>query len=303
MRVLIADDDAVHLRQMEALLGKMGYEVLKASDGVQALKALEGPEPIPLVVADWMMPQMDGLQLCREIRKRYQDRFIHIVLLTMRDRPDDVVAGLEAGADDYLVKPVNHGELSARIRAAQRIIDLQGKLLEAHERLRVLATHDELTGLLNRRAILDSLARELDRSERQGQPMAALLIDLDYFKRVNDTHGHLVGDDVLREAAHRIAATVRSYDTVGRYGGEEFLVVTSNLDSGGALELAERVRSQFKKDPIVAGGKSLPATLSVGVASLPGGQKAAMNKVLAQADDCLYKAKRSGRDLCVLGPL
>jgi two-component system cell cycle response regulator len=198
---------------------------------------------------------------------------------------------------------VNHGELSARLRAAQRLIELQGKLLEAHERLRVLATHDELTGLLNRRAILDSLARELDRSERQGQPIAALLIDLDYFKRVNDTHGHLVGDDVLREAAHRIAAAVRSYDTVGRYGGEEFLVVTSNLDGGGALELAERVRTQFKKDPIAAGGKSLPVTLSVGVATLSGGQKTEINKLLALADDCLYKAKRSGRDLTVMETL
>jgi diguanylate cyclase (GGDEF)-like protein len=303
MRVLIADDDAVHLRQMESLLAKMGYEVLKAADGAQALKALEGSDPIPLVVADWMMPQMDGLQLCREIRKRYADRFIHVILLTMRDRSDDVVAGLEAGADDYLVKPVNHGELSARLRAAQRLIELQGKLLEAHERLRVLATHDELTGILNRRAILDTMAREIDRSERQGQPMAALLIDLDYFKRVNDTHGHLAGDDVLREAAHRIAATVRSYDTVGRYGGEEFLVVTSNLDSGGALELAERVRTQFKKDPITTGGKSLPVTLSVGVATLGGGQKAEINKLLALADDCLYKAKRSGRDLTVMEAL
>jgi diguanylate cyclase (GGDEF)-like protein len=167
----------------------------------------------------------------------------------------------------------------------------------------VLATHDELTGLLNRRAILDALSREAERSERQGQPLATLLIDLDYFKRVNDTHGHLAGDDVLREAAHRISATVRSYDAVGRYGGEEFLVVASNLDHAGALELAERVRTQFKKAPISAGGASLPVTLSVGVAALPGGLKAPTHKVLALADDCLYKAKRSGRDLTVMETL
>jgi len=303
MRILIADDDPVHLRQMESLLAKMGYEVLKAADGAQALRAFEAPDPPPLAIVDWMMPELDGLQVCREIRKRYQDRFTHVILLTMRDRPDDVVAGLEAGADDYLIKPVNHGELSARIRAAQRIIELQGKLLAAHERLRVLATHDELTGLLNRRAILDTLSRELDRSERQGHPLAALLLDLDYFKRVNDTHGHLAGDDVLREAAHRITATVRSYDVVGRYGGEEFLVVASNLDSAGALELAERVRCEFKKDPMAVGEASLPVTLSIGVASLPGGQKTPINKVLALADDCLYKAKRSGRDLSVLESL
>jgi diguanylate cyclase (GGDEF)-like protein len=301
MRVLIADDDPLHTRLLEGLLVSGGYGVLKAVNGVEALKTLEGSEPIQLVIADWMMPEMDGIQLCREIRKRFNEPYVYIILLTARDQRDDIVEGLDAGADDYLIKPVHHSELNARIRAAQRIIDLQDRLLAAQERLRIQAMYDALTGLWNRRAIFEALARELDRARRQQSPLAVVMIDLDHFKRINDTYGHLAGDDVLREAAQRLRETVRSYDFVGRYGGEEFLIVAPGSESSRAMDLAERIRRLFADNPIRLSTAAIPVTLSLGVVCLQDGQAAEISKVLSAADDALYSAKGGGRNNSVLG--
>ena len=301
MRVLIADDDPVHTRVLEGLLAAAGYGVLKAVNGVEALKTLEGSDPIQLVIADWMMPEMDGIQLCREIRKRFNEPYVYIILLTARDQRDDIVEGLDAGADDYLIKPVHHSELNARIRAAERIIGLQDRLLAAQEHLRIQAMYDALSGLWNRRAIFEALARELDRSRRQQSPLAVIMIDLDHFKRINDTYGHLVGDDVLREAAQRLRETVRSYDFVGRYGGEEFLIVAPGSESSRAMDLAERIRRLFAENPIRLSTAAIPVTLSLGVVCLQDGQAAEINKVLSAADHALYSAKSGGRNNSVLG--
>jgi len=301
MKVLVVEDDPIHKRMLEKLLTQWGYQVQAVGNGAEAVKALVRDGSIQLVIADWMMPEMDGLDLCREIRKRGSQPYIYFILLTAKDQHDDVVEGLDAGADDYVIKPVHHSELNARIRAAKRIIDLQNQLLEAQERLRVQATHDALTGIWNRRAIFEALERELDRAERQEIPLAVALIDLDNFKQVNDTHGHLVGDEVLRETAQRIRGAVRSYDAVGRYGGEEFLVVAPECDARRARDLAERIRQLLLESPIPTSGPDVPVTLSLGVVHLEKGTKAGINRVLSAADKALYQAKSGGRNQTIMG--
>jgi two-component system cell cycle response regulator len=301
MKVLVVEDDPVHKLMLERLLLGWGYKIQAVTNGAEAIRVLVEDDSIQLVIADWMMPEMDGLDLCREIRKRGSQPYIYFILLTAKDQHDDVVEGLDAGADDYVIKPVHHSELNARIRAAKRIIDLQNQLLQAQERLRVQATHDALTGIWNRRAIFEALARELDRAARQEIPVAIVLIDLDHFKLVNDTHGHLVGDEVLRETAQRIRSMVRSYDAVGRYGGEEFLVVAPECDARRAMDLAERIRLSLLQGPIQTSGPAIPVTLSLGVVHLEKGSQMEINKVLSAADQALYKAKSGGRDQSVMG--
>ena len=301
MKVLVVEDDPIHKRMLEKLLAGWGYQVHAVGNGAEAVQVLVKDGSIQLVIADWMMPEMDGLDLCREIRKRGSQPYIYFILLTAKDQHDDVVEGLDAGADDYVIKPVHHSELNARIRAAKRIIDLQNQLLEAQERLHVQATHDALTGIWNRRAIFEALERELDRAERQEIPLAVALIDLDHFKQVNDTHGHLVGDEVLRETAQRIRGAVRSYDAVGRYGGEEFLVVAPECDAQRARDLAERIRQLLLESPIPTSGPDISVTLSLGVVHLEKGRQASINRVLSAADEALYKAKSGGRNQTVMG--
>jgi len=301
MKVLVVEDDPVHKRMLEKLLAQWGYQVHAVVNGSEAVRVLVEDDSIQLVIADWMMPEMDGLELCREIRKRGSQPYIYFILLTAKDQHDDVVEGLDAGADDYVIKPVHHSELNARIRAAKRIIDLQNQLLDAQERLHIQATHDALTGIWNRRAIFEALERELDRAERQEIPLAVALIDLDHFKRVNDTHGHLVGDEVLRETAQRIRGAVRSYDAVGRYGGEEFLVVAPECDAQRARDLSERIRQLLLEEPIQTSGPAVPVTLSLGVVHLEKGRRVEVKKVLSAADQALYQAKSGGRNQVVMG--
>jgi diguanylate cyclase (GGDEF)-like protein len=284
-----------------SLLERWGYSVRTAHDGVAALAVLEEKTGIQLAIVDWMMPRLDGIELCREIRRRFNEPYLYVVLLTSRDQRDDIVTGFDAGADDYLIKPVHHSELSARLRAAKRILDLQEKLLAAQETLRVQAMHDALTGIWNRGAIFDALNRELDRARRQQGTLAVIMVDLDHFKQVNDQHGHLVGDQVLREAAQRIKAAVRTYDGVGRYGGEEFLLVAPGFDAAQAMEFAERLRKRFAENPVVTSDSTLPVTMSLGVVAIRGDQALPAEKILAAADDALYRAKSEGRNRAVLG--
>jgi two-component system, cell cycle response regulator len=301
MRVLVVEDDPVHRRLIEHLLERWGYAVLTAADGAAAWRRLESEPAIPLVIADWEMPEMDGLALCRAIRGKFAEPYVYVILLTARDERDDMLQGFEAGADDYLTKPVHPSELNARVRAAQRILDLQQKLLEAQERLRVQAMHDALTGIYNRGAVFDALSQELERARRQQSSLAAIMIDLDHFKQVNDRHGHLVGDQVLRETAQRIRGLVRSYDTVGRYGGEEFLVVAPGFAGAPAMDLAERLRLAFAGNPIQTSGPTVPQTLSLGVVAVEPGRSVEITELLAAADDALYRAKAGGRNLAVAG--
>ena len=301
MRVLVADDDAVTRRLLEVLLKSWGYEVLSVENGTLALNALLDPEPPQLAILDWMMPEIDGIDVCRLVRQQTSEPYVYIFLLTARDDKNDITRGLDAGADDYLTKPFSHQELQARLRAAIRVLELQAALIEAREKLRVEATHDGLTGLWNRPAILDALGRELARAKRIGTATTVVMADLDHFKHINDTFGHQAGDAVLREAARRLLAAARRYDTVGRYGGEEFLLVAPGCEDDAARGLAEKLRSRIADTPVDLGEQRVPVTISLGVASVSAGHLDSA-AVIRAADLALYSAKAGGRNRAEFAP-
>jgi diguanylate cyclase (GGDEF)-like protein len=267
-----------------------------ARDGNEAWKALEVADGPRLAILDWMMPGLNGVDVCRAVRAADREPYVYILLLTARTDSQDLVEGMEAGADDYLTKPFQAHELRVRLRAGRRVLELQEQLLAAREALRDQATHDGLTGLLNRCSILEILGKELSRAVRASQPLSLLMVDLDRFKQVNDTHGHLAGDAVLREAAGRMQSTVRNYDSVGRYGGEEFLIVLPGCDGARARSQAERIREAVAAPQLSAGSLKLTVTCSIGVASrlLPAEEDA--DALLREADLALYQAKDGGRN-------
>jgi diguanylate cyclase (GGDEF)-like protein len=303
MRILVADDNLAFRQQLAGDLGRWGYEVLVAEDGLTAWRLLQEADAPTLALLDWMMPGMDGARVCEEVRRRPGGRYRYLILLTARADKSDVIRGLEAGADDYLVKPLDPHELRARLRAGRRILELQEQLLAAQESLRHQATHDGLTGLLNRAAILEALGRELARAGREGRPVGVLLADVDHFKAINDTFGHPAGDAVLREVGRRLGASLRPYDALGRYGGEEFLAVLPDCDAESLARLAERLRQCVGEAPVSLLGEFVPVTLSLGGAAGTHGAEA----LLRAADVAMYRAKRAGRNCVELdgtaGPL
>ena len=300
MKILIADDDDVLLHILQATLTKWGYEVTASRNGLDAWEILHGDDAPRLAILDWIMPGMDGIEICRRIRSRPSEPYIYIVLLTAKVRKEDAVAGLDAGADDYLSKPFDPAELQARLRAGRRILDLQEALLAAREKLQYQATHDSLTGLLNRAATLDALRHELERADRQNFVLSMVLADIDHFKQVNDTYGHAIGDAVLCEAAHRMRSTVRAYDTVGRYGGEEFLFIMPGCDGTDAVGRADRIRLGITERPIELSSATISFTLSMGVVVRESGAPGGLDALIQDADAALYQAKILGRDRVVL---
>lgn len=294
MRILIAEDDPISRRLLEVTLGKWGYEVVSCPDGESAWDTLQQPDAPSLAILDWMMPGMDGLQVCREVRQMMIEPYTYMLLLTAKSQKDDIIAGLEAGADDYLTKPFDASELRMRLRAGRRILDLQTELIFAREELRRQATHDSLTRLLNRAAVCGMLQGELRRAEREQLPLSIILADIDFFKRINDTYGHLAGDAVLREMSQCMKSVVRPYDGIGRYGGEEFLLVLPGCDNEGAVALAERLRECIELNPFALAEGMIPITLSLGVASNDIMQD--MEGLIGAADAALYRAKNSGRN-------
>jgi two-component system cell cycle response regulator len=298
MKVLIADDDAMSRRLLEKTLGREGYEVTAVGNGLAALQELSLPDGPRLALLDWMMPEMDGLGVCMEVRKQVERPYAHLILLTSRGSKQDVVAGLEAGAADYLTKPWDPAELMARLRVGQRILQLEDRLVEARETMRFKATHDALTSLFNRGVTMDLLARELTRTHRENGSTVVILSDLDHFKHINDKFGHLVGDEVLQEIARRLLASVRSYDFVGRYGGEEFLIILNNCDSAHAVGRAEEIRNKIASHPVQTRSGPLAITMSFGVLATQDWDLELAEQVLAEADAALYQAKMAGRN-CV----
>jgi two-component system, cell cycle response regulator len=301
MKILIADDEAVSLRMLEKTLERAGYEVTAVSDGRDAADELCRPDGPRLALLDWVMPQLDGPAVCRTVRRIRSQRHVYLVLLTSKSSKEDIIEGLESGADDYLIKPFDPGELKARLHTGMRILELEDNLLEAREDMHYKATHDSLTSLLNRGTILELLAGELNRKQRNKNSVCIVFGDLDHFKMVNDTYGHIVGDEVLREVARRILGSVRSYDFVGRYGGEEFLVVLNNCAAEMALGRAEEIRKAIGRSPIGTTQGPVPVTLSVGVSVSRPSDTLPLEEILCEVDGALYAAKSAGRDCCRLG--
>jgi two-component system cell cycle response regulator len=297
LKVLIAEDDRVTRRMLEVMLCEWGYEVSFACDGIGAWQKLQEPDAPRLALLDWVMPGMDGLEVCRQIRKDAGRPYTYILLVTSKGDRQHLLEGLAAGADDYLPKPFDVNELRARLEVGRRIVDLQNQLIAAREALREQATHDGLTGLWNRAAICDLLERELSRCYRGGGPVGVLLADLDHFKQINDSCGHLAGDAVLRQAALRMQAALRPYDSIGRYGGEEFLIVLPECDTHGAIHAGERVRLQLQENPLVLLDKHLSITVSVGAISTSSTSGQSVEAILRAVDAALYRAKNGGRNV------
>ena len=296
MRILVVDDDPLTLHMVVYRLRQWGHEVVSCTDGESAWKILEGGLVPNVAILDWMMPGINGPDLCQKIRSRKDCPYVYIVLLTGRNNPEDLIAGLDAGADDYLTKPFHLGELEARLRAGKRIVDLQNELISARETLRIQAMQDPLTQILNHGAILDSLLNEINRAQREHQPLSLILADLDGFKKVNDSYGHVAGDQVLIEVARRMRNCLRSYDAIGRYGGEEFLVVLPNSDESQALLLAERIRLAVSSEPFRFHHVDLSVTVSQGVATWNDPDSIPIERLIQAADRALYVVKNGGRN-------
>jgi diguanylate cyclase (GGDEF)-like protein len=296
MKILIADDEPVARRLLERTLQQLGHQVTVVSNGADALTRLLAPDGPRMAILDWMMPGTDGLGVCRAVRQR-PTPYVYVILLTARDRPEDIVEGLEAGADDFLSKPFDAGQLRARLRSGERVLTLEANLLEAQAALKHQATHDRLTGLWNRGMVVDHLERTLSQAEREGKLVSAAMGDLDFFKAVNDHHGHGTGDAVLVEVARRMRAVLRKYDALGRYGGEEFLLVVGG-DEALARKLAERVRVAVGSEPVADGALRIPVTVSFGVACTAATGFDA-DRLIDAADRALYRAKETGRNRVV----
>ena len=300
MKVLIAEDDSISRRMLETFLVKWGYGVLVAQEGEEAWGILQDNDAPRLAVLDWMMPGRDGIDICRGLRQRKGRPYIYILLLTARGQKEDIVEGLEAGADDYVTKPFDPYELRARLRAGQRIVELQEQLLQAREALRDQASRDALTGLWNHGTILAILRKEVARASRTQSPFAVAMADVDQFKSINDTYGHQAGDAVLREASRRLRGAMRTYDSLGRYGGDEFLAVVPGCDPEGVARFAESFRARIDRKSVETPEGMIPITLSLGVVALENLCNVKAETLVRVADAALYHAKTAGRNRVAL---
>jgi len=300
MRLLIAEDDLASRIMLEGLARSWGYDVIAVEDGEAAWQVLQEDDPPRLLLLDWMMPRLDGLSLCFRLREQDSHDPPFVILLSARSEIDDIVRGLEAGANEYISKPISNAELHARLHVGKRMLDLQTELKQVHEKLAYQAYHDALTGLLNRGAVIEELDQEVARVARQSQSVCIGMCDIDHFKKVNDTHGHQAGDAVLQEVAQRMGLTLRPYDKVGRYGGEEFLFVLS-VDPELAHIPLERLRRAIADTPFVHNDISLSITVSCGaVIFTPAEDGRGSEALIAAADSALYQAKEAGRNRTVV---
>ncbi|MEO8767075.1 MAG: diguanylate cyclase [Nitrosospira sp.] len=291
MKILMAEDDTTSRLLFGATLRKLGYSVTAVENGKKAWEAWKQEEH-SLLISDWMMPDIDGLQLCRMIRSEPGLQYTYIMLLTSLDSKGSYLEGMDAGADDFITKPFDEDQLAARLRVAERILAL-------HKKLHIQATHDDLTGVWNRAAIMDFLKTELERAARQNTSIGVIMADIDYFKQVNDTYGHLAGDTILQEAVRRMHFALRPYDRIGRYGGEEFLITAPGCTMSDVMTVAERIRSSISAEPFNGQLERIPMTVSLGVTisnQSGGGGGGDVGTLIAAADEALYRAKKAGRN-------
>lgn len=298
MNVLIAEDDIISCRALEKNLQDWGYEVLVTKNGEEAWEIIRNGG-IRLAILDWSMPKMNGLELCHKIRNEYQpkeEKYIYIILLTGRDLEKDIITGLSAGADDYITKPFSYMELKVRIQNGERIIALQDLQLQ-------IANTDSLTQLWNRKKILELLEEELNRNFRDNKPVGVIMLDIDNFKTINDTYGHLIGDKIIIEVASRLQKQVRSYDKIGRYGGDELLLVLPGLSRQDAKNIAERLRKSICAKKIQTDAGAIDTTVSLGVSIFDKASRPSTKKIIEESDHALYMAKERGRNSSVVsGP-
>ncbi len=302
MKFLIVEDEAVSRLVLQRILQNQGYEVLVAKDGQEGWEIFQREKKnIYLLVIDWMMPVMNGLELCKKIRKAETSHYVYIIFLSAKGEKKDIVKGLKAGADDYLTKPFDKEEMLSRINVGLRIIKLEQALKKANQKLYILATLDGLTKILNRRELFNRLKEELSRASRKRTPFYLFMLDIDHFKKVNDRYGHDAGDKVLVEIVNRIKSQLRSYDIVGRYGGEEFLIGISKADKKVVKEIAERLRRCICEKPFNIDDKSLTVSISVGLAEVEPSRDVDLEAAIKMADIALYKAKQQGRNrvICI----
>jgi diguanylate cyclase (GGDEF)-like protein len=299
MKILIAEDDLINSRILQKNIENWGYEAVLARSGESAWRALQD-EDLRLSILDWMMPGMDGIEVCRKIRRRKKYKYTYIILLSAKDRKQDIIAGLSSGADDYMTKPVNFLELRARLKTGKRIIDLEDKLLVIQNQLKDIASRDSLTKIWNRAEISKFLSEELDRGGREKKATGVVLLDVDYFKKINDFYGHAIGDQALLQVVSRLKRKVRKSDKIGRYGGDEIIIILPNCGLSEIKKIGERLRLAVGKRGLKTDLDTVPVTVSAGCATseLPGALSA--DKLIKVADGALLKAKGQGRNCVVV---
>lgn len=296
MKVLIAEDAPTGNLILKSMVFRWGFDTVTVFDGDEAWKRLQEEDAPQIAILDWVMPGMDGLEVCRRIREMEngKDRYTYVIMLTGRGDTDDIVTGINAGADDYIVKPFNKEELRARLRTGQRNIELQMALRAANKKLQIMSRLDPLTGALSRSAILDDLDLAMYRSRREEKTLTIALIDIDDLKEMNERHGRSAGDKVLQESVRRISACLRRTDNFGRYGGDEFLVILLGANNGADMEICHRIQSVICEKEIVLLDHSIPVTVSQSLAVWDG--EAGIEKFISSAEQTLLATKANGRN-------
>jgi diguanylate cyclase (GGDEF)-like protein len=288
---------------LQKMLARFGFDVLIAQDGKEALKYFLTQDQPKIGILNWELGGLPAAEICKLVRDEQIEHYVYIILLTNKSQKDELLGAFEQGADDYLVKPFDGYELRAKLAVARRILDLQDRLISMREELRAQATHDSLTELWNRKETLNALSREIERADREKKPCGLIIADVDHFKEINDSYGHLAGDEVLKEIACRLKRGTRPYDIVGRYGGEEFLIIAPGCDAATTMKRAEALRTEISIAPMRTSEGNFPVTLSLGAAAIAPDMDKSAKSILRLADEALYRAKRGGRNRVELANL
>jgi two-component system, cell cycle response regulator len=301
MKVLIVEDDAVVQQVLKKMVAKAGLEVLLCDSGEKALEMIVR-EKVRMVISDWILPGMDGVELCRRVRKLRMLRYVYMVVLTSRTKKEDLLKALDAGADDYIPKPFDDQELAARLRVGQRILTLESRLISNGRRLMKMAKEDPLTGVLNRRALFDEALKELNRASREKAPVATVLVEADNVRNVSESYGHMGGDVALVELGNRIRDCCRQYDKLGRYGDSQFMVVLPRTSREGAVKVAERIRRAVNGNPVKYGENRIRLSASIGIYAFSFGKEMAgakigeglLDEIIDRTDYALDTARKEG---------